>query len=105
LVIAALPFVTCCERERDQDRRRRRGTADAYPVRWRILRLKDGVVLKLRDALGGTADAGMDFDEAFAPGLAIINASARNPPDAEERNRFAGIIGECLGARLEDRES
>jgi hypothetical protein len=55
------------------------GWPDAYPVRYEILCLKDGAVLKLADALGRTAEIALGADDARLLALGLLGALPRQP--------------------------
>lgn len=55
------------------------GFPDAYPVRYEILCLKDGAVLKLADALGRTAEIALEADYARLLALGLLGALPRQP--------------------------
>lgn len=50
------------------------GRPDAYPVRYEILALQDGAVLKLADALGRHAEVALGADDARLLALGLLGA-------------------------------
>jgi hypothetical protein len=50
------------------------GHPDAYPVRYKILSLKDGAVLKLTDAFGQCAEVALSAGEARVLALGLLGA-------------------------------
>ncbi len=50
------------------------GRPDAYPVQYKVLRLKDGAVLTLADALGRTAEVALSAGDARLLALGLLGA-------------------------------
>ena len=55
------------------------GFPDAYPVRYEVVFLKDGAVLKLADRYGRTAEIALTADDARLLALGLLGALPRQP--------------------------
>jgi hypothetical protein len=55
------------------------GRPDAYPVKYEILALRDGVVLKLTDALGQRAEVALGADDTRVLALGLLGALPAQP--------------------------